>query len=80
MARNGQALLAFATAYFVCHKGIRGAKNGAKFGKMIGVFLAIAAIGNYLFLPLSFTLPALWAVSMFVTMGCVGAIAGWCNK
>lgn len=75
-----QALLAFAMAYFVDRKGIRGWKRGAKFGAMIGTFFAAMAVGNYLFLPLALTLPVLWAVSIFVSMTCVGAIAGWCNK
>jgi len=76
-----QALLAFAMAYFVVRKGRRGCQSGARFGAMIGVFLAIGAITNYMFLPFtSFALPAIWAVAIFVTSVCVGAVAGQCNK
>lgn len=75
-----QALLAFAMAYFVVRNGRRGMESGARFGAMIGVFLAIMAATQYVHMPLPFTLPALWAVAIFVTCVAVGAIAGACNK
>lgn len=76
-----QALLAFVMAYFVNKLGKRGFEAGANFGCMIGVFLAVMAVGNYMFLPFAtITLPVLWAVAIFVTCVGAGAIAGACNK
>ena len=76
-----QTLLAFAMAYFVVRKGRRGCQSGAKFGAMIGIFLAIMSFGTYMFTPFtSMTLPVLWAVAIFATSVGLGAIAGQCNK
>ena len=75
-----QALLAFAIAYFVGKKHIHGAKGGAHFGMMIGVFLGIMALTQYNYLPLDLTLPIVWAVAIFASATCVGAIAGHFNK
>lgn len=75
-----QAMLAFAMSYFVVRKNRRGLESGARFGAMIGTFLAIMAVGNYMFMPMAFMLPALWAVAIFATAVGAGAIAGWCNK
>lgn len=76
-----QAALAFAMAYFVNKKNIRGFEKGACFGAMIGVFLGIMAASQYVHLPLdSMMLPVVWAVSILVSMTVVGGIVGYFNK
>jgi len=75
-----QALLAFTITYYVHKLGKKGWEAGAEFGCMIGVFLAVMAVTQYVHMPVSFFLPAMWAISIFVTSTCVGAIAGWCNR
>ena len=69
-----QALLAFAVAYFVVRKGRRGAESDARYVS------CHHGVGNYMFMPMAFTLPALWTVAIFVTCVGLGAIAGACNK
>jgi hypothetical protein len=75
-----QAMLAFAMAYFVNRNHRHGWESGARFGAMVGVFLAIMAVTQYMYMPVDFTLPLLWAVAIFVTATSVGAIAGSANK
>ena len=74
-----KALLAFATAWYVCRKHIHGYEAGACFGMMIGVFLAIMSLAQYTYLPIELSLPVMWAVAVIVQMTAVGAIAGYFN-
>jgi len=75
-----QAALAFAIAYYVHKKGLHGFEAGACFGAMIGVFLGIMSLSQYVHLPLALSLPVIWAVSILVTTTVTGGIAGYFNK